>query len=134
LLELDEELLERQAELFSDHLLDIRERERTNVVLEAAKLRDDVRRQDVRPGREQLAELDERRPELVEHLAQVLTALRRLPVEVDARTASRKQVGQPVGVEPVAEPVSDRDLRDLRQAAEIPGGRRLGHRRPGWQP
>ena len=54
-----------------DHPLDIGERERPDVVLEASQLADDVGRHDVRPRREQLAELHERRAELVEHVAQV---------------------------------------------------------------
>ncbi len=53
------------------------ERERPDVVLQPAQLDDDVRRNHVGPGREQLPELHERRPELVEHLAQMLTAGRR---------------------------------------------------------
>ena len=76
LAELDERLLERQAELALDDLAHLRERERAHVVLEPAQLGDDVRRDDVGPGREQLAELDERRAELVEHLPQVPPALR----------------------------------------------------------
>ena len=66
-----------RLEVFADHALDVRVRERPDVVLEAAQLGDDVRRDDVGPRREQLAELDEGRAELVEHLAQVLAALGR---------------------------------------------------------
>ena len=79
LVELEEQPLDRLAELLLDHALDLRERERPHVVLEAAQLGDDVRRDDVGARREQLAELDERRPELVEHLAQVAAARRRRP-------------------------------------------------------
>ena len=74
LVELDEEPLDRLIELLADRALDIRVRERAHVVLKPAQLGDDVRRHDVRPRREQLPELDERRPELVEHLAQVTAA------------------------------------------------------------
>ena len=108
-------------------LLDLRERERADVVLEAAQLGDDVGREHVGPRREQLAELDEGRAELVEHLAQVLAALRRLAVDLLPRPAAREEIGQPVGVEPVAEAVPDGDLGDLRQAAEVARGR-LSHR------
>ena len=73
--ELEEETLDREAEVFEDDALDLLVRERAHVVLEAAELGDDVRRQDVRPHREQLAELDEGRAELVEELAEVLAAL-----------------------------------------------------------
>ena len=73
--ELEEEALDREAEVFEDDALDLLVRERAHVVLEAAELGDDVRRQDVRAHREQLAELDEGRAELVEELAEVLAAL-----------------------------------------------------------
>ena len=68
----------------SDDPLDVGERERRDVVLEAAELGDDVRRDDVRARREELPELDERRPELVEHLAQMAPADR-----VDVSAAAR---------------------------------------------
>ena len=118
--ELEEEALDREAEVFEDDALDLLVWERPHVVLEAAELGDDVRRQDVRAHREQLAELDERRPELVEHLAQVTPPLgrRRLRVECRLRPRPGQQVGQLVGLEPVAEPVPDRHLRDLGHAAE----------------
>ena len=58
-----------------------------HVVLEAAQLGDDVGRDDVRARREQLPELDERRPELVEHLAQVSPA--------DRVDASGRRAGDP---------------------------------------
>ena len=48
LVEADERLLERQAELFLDDDANLREGERADVVLEAAELRDDVRRDDIR--------------------------------------------------------------------------------------
>ena len=66
--ELAEQPLDRLAETLLDHLRRLLVRERRYVVLEAAELGDDVRRQDVRPHREELAELDEGRAELVEHL------------------------------------------------------------------
>ncbi len=61
LLELEEQPLDRLSELVLNRALDVCERERTNVVLQAPQLGDDVGRHDVGPRREQLAELDERR-------------------------------------------------------------------------
>ncbi len=78
--ELEEEALDRLTELLQDDALDLLVRERAHVVLEAAELRDDVRREHVGAHREQLAELDEGRAELVEELAEVLAALRRRAV------------------------------------------------------
>src|SRR5207253_1896705 len=121
LVELREELRDREAEILFDHLLDVRDRKRADVVLQPSQLGDDVGRQDVGPRREQLAELDEGRAELVEHLAEMLTALRRLAGVLDAVPAPREEIGQPVSLEPVAEAVPDGDLSDLRQAAEVAG-------------
>ncbi len=70
LVELEEELVDREPELLFDDLLRLLEGERRDLVLERLQLEDDVRRDDVRPRREELAELDEGRAELVEHLAQ----------------------------------------------------------------
>ena len=108
------------SELLADHALDVRVRERLDVVLEAAELGDDVGRHDVRPGREQLPELDERRPELVEHLAQVAAA---------QRSASRRRRVRAAAVEHEPEAVAHRDLGDLAQAADARGLRAgRGHR------
>ena len=124
LLELEEEPLDLEPELGLDHGAGLCERERTNVVLELPQLCDDVGRNDVGARRQQLPELDERRPELVEHLAEARATGRRLR-HVDPRP-ERQEVAQPVSLEEVAEPVTDRDLRDLGQPADVPRGRRHG--------
>ena len=67
--ELGEELLDAQLELLADNALDVVVRDRADVVLELLQLDHDVGRDDVGAGREELAELDEGRAELVEHLA-----------------------------------------------------------------
>ena len=78
----------------------------------------------------QLAELDEGRPELVEHLAQVLAARRPgrpfAAAQARLRGPARQQVGELVRLEEVPEAVLHHDLGDLRQAAEI-ARRRLRH-------
>ena len=117
--ELGEELLDRQAELGQDDLLDLVVRHRRDVVLQLPQLDDDVRRHDVRPGREQLAELHECRAELVEHLAQVLSAKRALAVDRADLRRPGDEIGQPVALEEVAEAVLDRDLRDFGDAPEV---------------
>ena len=66
LVEVEEQPLDRVAEILLDHALGLVERERAHVVLERTQLGDDVGRDDVGPRREQLPELHERRPELVE--------------------------------------------------------------------
>ena len=132
-IELEEQPLDRVAELLLDHALGLLERERPHVVLEAAQLGDDVRRHDVGARREQLPELHERRPELVEQLAQMLAARGRpcssyIVGEPRLRGAARQQVGQLVRLEEVAEAVAHHDLRDLRQAAEAASSAGCGHR------
>src|SRR5581483_11138629 len=109
LLELQEEALERQPELCLDRPARLLERERPDVVLQRAELGDDVGRDDVGPRREQLPELDERRPELVEHLAQMAAPCGRA-VRIDAVAAA---------LDDVPEAVADRDLRDLAHPADV---------------
>ena len=120
LVELEEEPLDRLAELLADHALDIHERKRPHLILQAAQLGDDVRRHDVGPRREQLPELDERRPELVEHLAQMAAARGRRAV--DGRVPAP-------AFEQIAEAVAHRDLRDLAQPADVQRPRPGGHPR-----
>ena len=133
-LEVEEQPLERVPELLLDHPLGLLERERPHVVLQPAQLDDDVGRHDVGPGREELPELHERRPELVEHLAQVLAARGRRAVlgrdvgEAVLRRAARQEVAELVRLEEVAEAVAHHDLRDLRQAPDAAAACRA-HRR-----
>ena len=132
-LELEEEPVERVAEVLLDHALGLLEREGANVVLQPAQLDEDVGRDGVRPRRQELPELHERRPELVEQLAQMLAARRARPGrssrEPRLRRAAGEQIGELVRLEEVAEAVPDHHLRDLRQAAEA-ARRRLCHQCP----
>src|SRR6185295_7582182 len=107
-LELEEEALDRVAEVLDDHALRLLERKRTDVVLEPAQLRDDVRRHDVRTRREQLPELHEGRPELVEQLAEMPAPLGRPGLlrhrrETRLGAPARQQVRELVRLEEVAE-------------------------------
>ncbi len=88
-LELEEELLDVEAELFADDTLDVLVRELRDLVLERLQLEDDVRRDDVGARREELSELHERRPELVEHLAQALAAGRAFVARLELVLAAR---------------------------------------------
>ena len=87
LVELEEKPLDRLSELLLDHLPHLRERDGRHLVLELSELDDDVRRHDVGPRRQELAELDEGRPELVEHLPQALAPLGRRAVRLGKRLA-----------------------------------------------
>ncbi len=108
---LEKRPLDRQAELLLDDLCDLVERHRGDVVLELAQLLDDVGGHQVGPRREELAELDERRPELVEHLAQPAPAVGEL--RVTAALAA---------VERVSEAVPRRDSADLGEPRDAPLG------------
>ena len=117
-----EELVDRRPQVLLDHPFDVGVRERPHVVLELAQLRDDLGRDDVGPRREELAELHERRPELVERLPQV-TAERRQVLVVDHGRSSKRA---PLEHEPEAVP--RRHLRDLAQPSDgLAPLRQAGH-------
>ncbi len=107
LVELEKQATDRLLQILGDHPLDIGERERRHVVLEATELDDDVLGDDVGSRGEQLPELDEGRPELVEHLAEMASTNR---VDVGGSTAAFEQ--RP-------EAVLHRDLGDLAQPPDV---------------
>ena len=114
LLEVDERPLDRQPELGVDDALHVLDRERRHLVLELPQLGDHVGRHEVGPCREQLPELDERRPELVQHLPEPPSSI------------GIGRLGRASPVEEVAEAVPRRHAADLGDAREAPL-RRLGH-------
>ena len=114
LLELQEQPVDRLTEVLADRALDVLEGERPHVVLQRAQLADDVRRDDVRTGRQQLAELHERRAELVEQLTEMVAAWR------DALGAADVSPARAMAFDHVAEAVPDRYLGDFAQAPEVP--------------
>ena len=139
LLELDEEPRDRLVQVLEDDPLDVRVRERRDVVLEAAELGDDLGRDDVRPRREELPELHERRPELVEHLAQVTPAARpRSPTPARAalrartrsRGAPRPGRSRPGGrCSPSSSPLAMAQCCTQSASILVSAGRRPGRRR-----
>ena len=112
--ELEKRPIHPEVELGLDGVAHLLERDCRRVVLQPAKLGDDVRRDDVGTRREELAELHEGRPELVEHHPQALATIRR-----GDGIAVRVALAQPVSAEDVAEPVTSCDLRDLRETPEV---------------
>jgi hypothetical protein len=127
LLEIEEELLDGELELLLDHALDLGVGDRRDVVLQRLQLEDDVRRDDVRARGEELAELDEGRPELVQHLPDAEAAVRAVGRDVDFPGATGPRPVRPVRVEEVAEAVLRCDLRDLGEAAELADSRPRAH-------
>ena len=95
-----EDVLPRHLQLLLHHVDDLRLGQRRDVVLELRQLVDDVGRDEVRPRREDLAELRERRAELLERGAQPPRAIR----------------GRRCGAR--VEPEAREDARDVRRAAE----------------
>ena len=93
-----ERVLPRHAELALHHRDHLGLRQRRHVVLQPGELRDELGRQQVRARREHLAELGERRAELLERLAH------------PARAVGRRAV--------VAQAVTGEDPSDLGSAAE----------------
>jgi hypothetical protein len=103
-------------QLALDHLLHLGERKRRDRVLELAELHGDLLRDHVGAKGEQLAELDECRPQLVRHLSQVAAA------------GLHGEVGQIIQVAPaapaaplerVAEAVPGRDMGDLSHPCDL---------------
>jgi hypothetical protein len=104
-----EDVLPRHAQLLLHHLDDLRLGQRRDAVLQARELGDDLGRDEVRPSREDLPELCERRTELLEGGAQ--------PCGSAAAT-----------LEPVAQSVLRDDGRNARRSgSQVPTGE-LGHR------
>ena len=110
-LDLSERVLPGDAELGLEHRHDLGLRERRHVVLQPRELGDVLGRQQVGARREHLAELGERRAELLECLAQ------------PACTVCGRTV--------VAQPVPCEDAADLGRASEQALARLLGPGRPG---
>src|SRR5690606_31853806 len=109
LIELGEDALDGEAQVGLDDRADAVERLGPGVVLQPAQFLEDVRRDEVGPGGEELPELDVRGPELVEHRPQAPAA-----AEVAAALAGRL-----LAPEDVAEAVSRRDLGDLAHPRQI---------------
>ena len=95
--ELRERLRDPHAELLGHDPLDLGERERADPVLEPGERLQVGRRQQVGAGREELAELDEGRPHLLEIVGQLVGA-RLFAVERGrpvGRAVSRVRIGLP---------------------------------------
>jgi hypothetical protein len=108
LVELRERPRDREPEILLDHPLDVRERHGRDVVLELTELVDDVERHQVRPRGEKLAELDERRAELIEHLSQPPAAI-----------GGARVLRPAPAIDHVPEPVTRRDPPDLGEAGDV---------------
>ena len=111
LLEGEKRPLDRQAELLLDDLGDLVEGHRGDIVLELPQLLDDVGGHQIGAGREKLAKLDKRRPELVEHLAEAAPAVGELRVTAALPALER-----------VSEAVTRRYAADLREPRDAPLG------------
>ena len=114
-------------------------RERRHAVLQLGELVGDVGRQQVAPGRQHLAELDEDRAEPLERQAQALAARRvEAAPEVMTRTSRRSQRRWKLDERELVEPVAqdhpeDEDARTTGSCAACPGAAaaRRGDRRRG---
>ena len=118
--DLQEEALDRQPELLFDHAERNFGRERRHLVLQLAQLDQDVLRHYVRPCREQLPELDEGRPEFLEHLAHMLAA--RLDLAGLHLADVRQQLAGRMPLEEVSEAVARGRLDDVAQPIDVPDG------------
>ena len=114
-------VVDRLAEGLLDQRARLRGRERRHAVLQLGELVGEVRRQQVAPRRQHLAELDEDRPEPLQPQAQPLAA-RRVEPAADGEHAHQRahpalaEAGQRQLVQPVAQ---NRDA-DEDQPADVP--------------
>src|SRR5918997_4107152 len=124
-----EHLVHRRPELPLDYRLRRPSRHRPNRVLELLELGEDALGQDVRAGGEELAELDEGRPGVVEGTAKAHAEVRR---EKFLEALSLPPI--PPDVEDEAEPVADEDASYLGETPQAPGrvGRRERSVGQGW--
>ena len=110
-------LLDGETEFLLNHLTDHGEFKWSHLVLQLDQFLHDVGGQDVRTRAEQLAELNERRSQFVEHLSDVAAALR------GRRRARPAPVPQgrekTVALEEVSEAVTEGDFGDLAYPLEI---------------
>ena len=112
-----EQPIQSKSELGFHHLPHHVDGDRRDTVLEFHQFLDDVGRDHVGPSTEKLPELHERRPQFLQHLADVLTALLRHGL---GPTAARgDKLPEVVTLEEVAEAVPDRHLGDLPDPIEV---------------
>jgi len=118
-----EHLLGRTAEVLDQLRQQQFVRHGRRAVLQLAELGDPLGLEQVDPGRQHLAQLDEGRPEFLEHASQ---PLRRRQVDqlmtvapVQRAAGILERIGQPEALDQVAEAVADQDRGDIVQAAQI---------------
>ena len=119
LVERPEDFIHRLAVQPGERGLDLGERKRRHAVLELRELVGDVRRQEIAPGGEHLAELDEDRTELLECQAQTLRTRRRSVAPERQRTRRGTNRAEPlVTGQKLVEPVLERYNYDLGEPRE----------------
>ena len=129
-LDVIEDVLPRHAELLLHHLHDLFLAERRHVVLQGRELLDVLGREQVGSGRQDLAELGERRTELLERGAQALALP--APAHGALLVGAAEELPQPVlgedgGDAPAPRGQSGGELDLLGRADPHPGRRRAWH-------
>ncbi|MBV8080799.1 MAG: hypothetical protein JO186_10555 [Actinobacteria bacterium] len=99
-----------QPDVCVDHRLDLREWHRRRIVRQPRELLDVDVGQELGPGRQELPQLDERRPELFERLAELARALAR----------RRSGADDPELTQDVEDVRAPRGPADLEQPPEAP--------------
>ena len=122
-----EQALQGQPQVFFHHRPRQRVWERRHVVLKVDQFGYDLRRQQVGACAEQLAELHECGPQLLEHLAEMAAYVSRRRRHRDPLQV--QNMPEVIALEEKAEAVSDRDFRDLANTLEV-----ARTRDEGWRP
>ena len=126
-----EDVVQWRPERGLDLLLDVRDGDRRHVVLELLQLADELGRQQIGPRRGDLTELDERRPELLEHEADALVRGDEPGLTVGVVLQLGRRWGEPAEAharQKFTEAVLGEDCDDLAETAEVTdGGEDGGH-------
>lgn len=124
-IEAAEDALDRSPELALDDPPRLLSGERNSLILELLELLGDVERNEVGTGGQELAQLDERRPELLERAAQALSAADRLDGTGLVAQRPPAEPEMPQHADPgqhLPEAVTDQHGHDLPVAAEVAVG------------
>jgi hypothetical protein len=119
LVEGGEQLADPRAEFFLDRLLDVVEPDRSDIVLQAIELADERLRKEIGARREDLPELDVRRPELDEPLAKRARLLGDLSVDLTRVGVVGRECDEALLLREIGEAIPCEQADHRRQAWDV---------------
>src|SRR5680860_479200 len=119
--------LHRQPQLLLYQATSFRCWKRRNAILQEDKLSDDIGRDQIRTGAQELTELDVSGSQLLQHLTDVATPRPDNPIRPDT-PPDLEGFPKIVALKEIAEPMADRYFRDLTYALQVPHARKYTRR------